>query len=257
MLRPLFVTPALALVLAASPLPAQEKPNPTPPAGFEPTEVQNPLVPSPGFWSNYPPGWAGRHKTFNETSKKDAAKIRIVFFGDSLTEKWASEGKSIWNAKFAPAGAVNYGIGGDGVQQLQWRLDHGNLDGLKPQWVVLMIGANNFFGGKNGTPEEIAQAIQKLIADIRKRSPFTRILLLSTLPVKNSADNPHRVGIARLNELLAPLNGKNGVTYLDVAKNFINPDKSVKGDLYVDYAHLSPAGYEVLAAKVVPALGLR
>ena len=38
---------------------------------------------------------------------------------------------------------MNLGIGGDRTQHVLWRLDNGNIDGIKPKLAVLMIGTNN------------------------------------------------------------------------------------------------------------------
>lgn len=39
-----------------------------------------------------------------------------------------------------PLQAINSGIGGDTTRQITWRINHGELDGIKLKLVVLMIG---------------------------------------------------------------------------------------------------------------------
>ncbi len=65
--------------------------------------------------------------------------IKIVFFGDSITEEWAGNGKDIWNKYYAPRHAYNYGIGGDRTEHLIWRIENKEFDGVMAKVVVLEI----------------------------------------------------------------------------------------------------------------------
>jgi hypothetical protein len=40
----------------------------------------------------------------------------------------ACAGKDVWDNRYAPLKAVNYGIGGDSTRQLLWRIGHGEVD---------------------------------------------------------------------------------------------------------------------------------
>jgi lysophospholipase L1-like esterase len=68
--------------------------------------------------------------------------------------------------------AANFGIGGDRTQHVIWRLQNGELDGIKPKVVQLMIGTNNSNGSDN-TAEEIADGVKGIIDEIKKKSPST------------------------------------------------------------------------------------
>jgi beta-glucosidase len=48
-------------------------------------------------------------------------------------------GKKVWDEQYAPRGGYNYGIGGDSTRQLLWRMQNGELDGINPRVLVLMI----------------------------------------------------------------------------------------------------------------------
>jgi lysophospholipase L1-like esterase len=69
--------------------------------------------------------------------------VDLLFLGDSITDGWAKGGKAIWDTRYAPLKAANFGIGGDKTEHVLWRLKNGNLTGIQPKVVVLMIGTNN------------------------------------------------------------------------------------------------------------------
>src|SRR5207248_5411926 len=82
-----------------------------------------------------------RHDGFVAIAKKGDADL--LFMGDSITDGWRGGGKKVWEANFAPLKAANFGIGGDRTQHVLWRIENGELDGIKPKLMVLMIGTNN------------------------------------------------------------------------------------------------------------------
>ena len=65
-------------------------------------------------------------------------------------------------------GPANFGIGGDQTQHVIWRIENGELDGISPQVVVLMLGTNN--SGQH-TGEQIAAADRKIVQMFRTRLP--------------------------------------------------------------------------------------
>ena len=96
-----------------------------------------------------------RHESFNERAKQ--GDVDVIFLGDSITQGW--EGKDavpVWNKYYGARKAMNAGIGGDRTQHVLWRLDNGNIAGIKPKLAVIMIGTNN---AGSDTPEDIAAGI--------------------------------------------------------------------------------------------------
>ena len=69
--------------------------------------------------------------------------VDLVFDGDSITDFWLGTGKEVWTKNCGKLNAVDFGISGDRTENVLWRVDKGQLDGLKPKLVVLMIGTNN------------------------------------------------------------------------------------------------------------------
>jgi len=92
---------------------------------------------------NNEPKWVERYELLNKQAAEVGEKAQVIFIGDSITEAWEKEGREVWAKYYAPRHALNLGIGGDKTQHVLWRLDHGNIDGLKPKVAVLMIGTNN------------------------------------------------------------------------------------------------------------------
>ncbi len=84
-------------------------------------------------------GWQRRHATMNTNVMTLGDKCQVVFIGDSITQGWEGEGRETWAKYYAHRNAINLGIGGDRTQHVLWRLDNGNLTGLKPKAAVVMI----------------------------------------------------------------------------------------------------------------------
>ena len=124
-------------------------------------------------------GWVARQKSFNDRVAQGDTDLLLI--GDSITQGWEGEGKGVWAKYYAPRKAVNLGIGGDRTQHVLWRLDHGNLDGIKPKLAVLMIGTNNSNGNDN-TAEEIGAGIRAIVARLREKLPETKVLILAVFP---------------------------------------------------------------------------
>lgn len=84
----------------------------------------------------------------------------IVFDGDSITNRWETTGRETW-PRFAGQ-AADFGIEGDRTENLLWRLGKGQVDGMDPKLIVLLIGTNNV--GRD-SPEEIAGGIRSVVAE--------------------------------------------------------------------------------------------
>jgi beta-glucosidase len=191
-------------------------------------------------------GWLKRHESFNERVKQ--GNVDLIFIGDSITQGWEGAGKAAWQKSFASRNAVNLGISGDRTQHVLWRLDNGNLEGIKPKLAVVMIGTNNS-NGKDNTPEEIAEGIKAIVARLRTKLPETKVLLLAVFP-RGAMPNPQREKIAKVNELASQSADGKMVHYLDIGPKFLAADGSLPKEIMPDFLHLSPQGYEIWAAAI-------
>ncbi len=184
---------------------------------------------------------------------------QVVFLGDSITMMWRSQsgyegGTPVWQQHYAPLHAANLGISGDRTQNVLWRItEGGDLDGLNPKVLVLLIGINNFHQGKN-TPEQTAQGVARIVEVVQQKLPYTRILLLGLFPAGQKPDHPWR-GFARgVNARISKLADGRRVFYLDLWDRFVNPDGTISKAIFRDYLHLSEKGYAVWAEAMKPYL---
>ena len=117
--------------------------------------AQQPDVAAPKFdgkTGEIQTGFANSHKSFVAIAQKGEAQV--VFLGDSITAGWNGQ-KALFEKEYGQYKAANFGIGGDQVQHVLWRVENGEFEGIKPKAVVLMIGTNNA-GNPAHTPELIA-----------------------------------------------------------------------------------------------------
>jgi lysophospholipase L1-like esterase len=204
-----------------------------------------------------PGPWLTRHEGFVAEAKKGG--IDVLFLGDSITDHWRDKGSNIWETTYAPLHAANFGISGDRTQNVLWRMDHGELDGLHPKVVVLMIGTNNTGKEKDkttirNTPPQVIEGVTAIIADLRKKLPRSKILLLAVFP-RDKPGSPIRDELKETNAGLAKLDDGKMIKYLDIGPQFLAPDGVfLPGVMGRDNLHPTDKGYAVWAKAMQPTL---
>jgi beta-glucosidase len=139
---------------------------------------------------------------------------------------------------------LNLGFGADWTQHLLWRLDHGELDGISPRYVVLMIGANNVLRG-NRNPDEVVAGIRACILRIRAKTPHAKLILMGVLPCRNPASNPLRAEVIAINRQLRELATEAKCDFLDIGEKFLDADGNIPKALMRDSVHPTQAGYKI------------
>jgi lysophospholipase L1-like esterase len=207
------------------------------------------------------PWWAARHA--EKLRQARSGTFDLVFLGDSITQQWEQPAyRAVWQRFYGDRHALNLGFIGDATSHLLWRIDHGELDGLHPRAVVILIGANNL-GRLHWPASDDVRGIEAVVDAVRARLPEAGILLLGVLP----SDRGPWVAetAARINRALSARYGGGavpGVRFLDESHLFMLPDRRVNTALYRDGAqrppapalHPSPAGEASLAAAIEPTL---
>lgn len=190
-------------------------------------------------------GWLKRHESFNK--RVAMGDVDLVFIGDSITQGWEGKGKGVWEKFYGKRNAVNLGIGGDRTQHVIWRLDNGNLYNISPKAAVIMIGTNN--SGSN-TPEQIAEGVDVIVKQLRKKTPDTKILLLAVFPRGANKDDKRRQTNEKTNAIFSKLDDGKSVFYLDIGEKFLEKDGTLTREIMPDLLHLSEKGYMIWAESI-------
>ena len=215
--------------------------------------AQDPTKPAPG---GVPWFMRSHGRNMARTANKDP--IDLCFFGDSVTQLWEGD---LFNKYYGKYHAVNFGVGGDKIQHLLWRVEGGELKGHSPKVIVLLIGTNNL--GFNPV-NEVVMGVTNMVRNLQGKFPATKILLLGIFPknepplpadvpppAKADTINAKRVAV---NAELAKLDDKKMVRFLDLSPKFLDEDGKILGNVLKDGVHPTRHGFEIWAEAMDPLL---
>ncbi len=213
----------------------------------------------PGLFGDY--WWANRflsrHRLIEEYKAK-GGEVDLVLVGDSITHFWEWAHPAAW-AKLTEGGrrVLNLGYGGDGTQNVIWRIEHGELDGYKTKVVVLMIGTNNN-SGKRNKPEDVARATIKIIEMIRARQPQAKLVVHPIFPRGLSDENDNAVKReknARTSAAVkAYVDRHPEIAWVDFNDKLVGESGWVPKAIMTDGLHPTDKGYDVWLQALKPYL---
>jgi len=204
------------------------------------------IIPSPRTSPRF--DWQARHQGFVKRAQQ--GNIDLLFLGDSITDHWREQ--PLWAKLYGHLKAENFGIGGDRTEHLLWRIENGELSGLNPKMVVLLIGTNNL---PVNTVPEIIEGITVVVRSIQKKLPNSKILLLGVFPRDAQPNTPFRNKIREINAAISTLdNDGSPIEFLDFGERFLNSDGTISTEIMPDSLHLSGKGYRIWANAIQGAL---
>ncbi len=175
--------------------------------------------------------------------------IDLLFLGDSITQYWGDPGRGlpVWQKEFGQMRAANFGINGDRIQHVLWRLQNGEGTGFSPKLVVLLLGTNNTT--PRNTAAEVIAGLAAVVTELKKDFPQAKILLLGILP-RGKKDDPKRVQIVEINRALAGWEEPGRFRFLDIGGQFLDANGEIPVDLMPDGLHPNLKGYEIFANAI-------
>jgi lysophospholipase L1-like esterase len=195
--------------------------------------------------------------------KASKGGIDVYFEGDSITRRWGAtdypDFLANWNQNFFGWNAANFGWGADTIQNILWRLTHGELDGVNPKIVVLLAGTNNVGnrvspGGDQAKADEIARGIQAILRIMQTKAPTATIVLTGIFPRNDNM--AVMATIDKTNANLARLADGKKIRYLNVNDKLAGKDgRLFDGVMNAnDKLHPTIQGYQIWADALKPIL---
>lgn len=194
------------------------------------------------------------HEQLLEKAKKGG--IDIYFVGDSITRRWGAtdypELLANWNANFFGWNAANFGWGADGTQNILWRLENGELDGVNPKIIVVLAGINNVGSrpGDDAKVEDITRGLKAIVDVCQKKAPDATIIITGIFP-----RNDNMAVIPEINKINANLvlmaDGKK-IRYLNVNDKLADKEGRLFEGMSKDKLHPGVKGYQVWADGLKP-----
>lgn len=194
--------------------------------------------------------WMPRHEE-KLAALKDVEGVDLLMIGDSITHSWETSGKKVWDEFYSNRRAFNIGFSGDRTEQVIWRLRNGEVEGIEPKLIVLMIGTNNT-GHRQDPAEETVAGITAILEELENRLPDSKVLLLAIFPRGKSPTDPLRMLNKEINSQLERLADEDRVHFLNINDRFLQDDGSLSKTIMPDLLHPNEAGYQIWAEAMEP-----
>jgi (4-O-methyl)-D-glucuronate---lignin esterase len=196
-------------------------------------------------------------------AKRKQGRIDVYFEGDSITRRWgATDYPQLlenWNRNFHGWNAADFGWGADRVENIIWRIENGELDGLNPKVIVLLAGTNNI--GNTVPPEgpaavvaNVTKGLESLVKLMRSKAPNATIIVTAIFPRNdNMAVLPE---IDAINANLAKLADGRTIRYLNINSKLADPNGKLHDGMMNarDKLHPQLDGYQLWADALKPIL---
>lgn len=206
---------------------------------------------------NDDPVWVAKHAELVEKAKR--GNIDLYFEGDSITRRWEATHRESWDKNFAGWRAADFGAGGDRTQNVLYRLEHGELDGVNPKVIVLLVGTNNVGptppeGSDAALVRDVARGVKACLDVMRRKAPRAKILLVGITPRNTDGSTAVMPTIDRINRRIAKFADGRTVKYLNINDGLADKNGKLYEGMTDDGLHLTDKGYQVWADRMRPTL---
>jgi lysophospholipase L1-like esterase len=195
-------------------------------------------------------------------AKRAQGTIDVYFEGNSITRRWGAtdypDFLANWKANFFGWNAGDFGWGGDRVENMLWRIQNGELDGVNPKVIVIDAGTNNVgqLPGNDEKVESVSSGIRALVDLCRSKAPNATIVLTGIFPRNDNRANPTAVfdEINRINANIARMADGRSIRYVNVNDKLADKDGRLYDGMSVDGLHPTLKGYQIWADALKPVL---
>jgi lysophospholipase L1-like esterase len=192
--------------------------------------------------------------------KARSGKIDIYFVGDSIMRRWGASDPQYaamlenWKQNFFGWNASDFGWGADSTQNILWRLQNGELDGVNPKIIVILAGTNNVGAraASDAKVEDVARGIKAIVDICRAKAPNAVIVLTAIFPRNDNM--AAMAAIERINEKIATFADGKTVRFININDKLADKDGKLFDGMMNERDKLHPTvqGYQVYADAIKP-----
>lgn len=200
-------------------------------------------------------------------SMQNAKPVRVVFFGDSITELGVQPGGYIDRMRnmLKEKNATNFqligaGISGNKVYDLYLRLEEDVLR-QQPDWVFVYVGVNDVWHKKtHGTgtdPDKFEKFYVALIRKMQAQGIQVALCTPAVIGEKTAGKNELDADLDKFAQIIRKLSAQYGLPLCDLRRIFlehlahVNKENKEKGILTNDGVHLNEAGNQLVAEHML------
>jgi lysophospholipase L1-like esterase len=194
-------------------------------------------------------------------------KLKVVFFGDSITQMGVNKGGYITlieslSKRESPTDRFEWigaGIGGNKVYDLYLRMQKDVLD-QKPDVVVIYIGVNDIWhkslAGTGTDADKFEKFYQAIINQLKEQKINILLCTPAVIGEKTDFSNPQDGDLNEYSKIIRRIATSNQLQLLDLRKTFLeynlihNKENKDKGILTTDRVHLNAAGNLLVAEQM-------
>lgn len=197
---------------------------------------------------SYTYSWVDRHEAVLDYTAQ--VQPEIVLLGNSITHFWGGMpferrrvADEVWQDLFQGKRVVNLGYGWDRIENVQWRILHGELDGFQAKKIFMMLGTNNL---DLNTNDEIIRGIRETVELIADKQPQAQLYVVKILPHRGKEERLRLLN-TQLEKALAEMPQ---VQVLDLSDIFIRKNGLIDEKLFSDGLHPNRKGYQAIARQL-------
>lgn len=195
-------------------------------------------------------------------AKRTQGRIDVYFEGDSIARRWGATDYpqllANWKANFSGWNVADFGWGADRIENILWRLENGELDGVHPKLIVLLAGTNNVGNklppvGVKAAAASITKGVEEVIRVMREKAPEAVIVVTAIFPRNdNIMVMPE---IDAINAYLAKMADGRQIRYLNINDKLADASgKLFEGMMNPDKLHPTVKAYQIWADALQPIL---